>query len=50
MHCHSSDAVLLPPMCTHSAFWLWATGSYLLAKVLKATDEVIYERTHNIVS
>ncbi|KAL2324782.1 hypothetical protein Fmac_023840 [Flemingia macrophylla] len=29
---------------------VWISGSYLLAKVLNATDEVIYERTHNIVS
>ncbi|CAJ1963663.1 unnamed protein product [Sphenostylis stenocarpa] len=43
-------AILLPPMYTHSTYWLWAAGSYLLAKVLEATDEVIYEWTHHIVS
>ncbi|KAK7342692.1 hypothetical protein VNO80_25648 [Phaseolus coccineus] len=43
-------AILLPPMYTHSTYWLWAAGSYLLAKVLEATDEVVYEWTHHIVS
>ncbi|TKY71352.1 ceramide metabolic process [Spatholobus suberectus] len=43
-------AILLPPMYTHSTYWLWAAGSYLLAKVLEATDEVIYEWTYHIVS
>lgn len=43
-------AILLPPMYTHSTYWLWAAGFYLLAKVLEATDDVIYEWTHHIVS
>ncbi|XP_047152683.1 uncharacterized protein LOC124824308 [Vigna umbellata] len=43
-------AILLPPMYTHSTYWLWAAGFYLLAKVLEATDEVIYGWTHHIVS
>ncbi|KAL2342221.1 hypothetical protein Fmac_010161 [Flemingia macrophylla] len=43
-------AIMLPPMYTHSTYWLWAAGSYLLAKVLEATDEVIYEWMHHIVS
>ncbi|RDX93425.1 hypothetical protein CR513_24319 [Mucuna pruriens] len=43
-------AILLPPMYTHSTYWLWAAGFYLLAKVLEATDEVIYEWTYHIVS
>ncbi|KAH1051918.1 hypothetical protein AAZX31_08G184900 [Glycine max] len=43
-------AILLPPMYTHSTYWLWAAGSYLLAKVLEATDDVIYEWTRHIVS
>lgn len=43
-------AILLPPMYTHSTYWLWAAGFYLLAKVLEATDEVIYKWTHHIVS
>ncbi|KAL5156973.1 hypothetical protein HKD37_15G041810 [Glycine soja] len=43
-------AILLPPMYTHSTYWLWAAGSYLLAKVLEATDDVIYEWAQHIVS
>ncbi|MED6156734.1 hypothetical protein PIB30_017108 [Stylosanthes scabra] len=43
-------AILLPPMYTHSTYWLWAAGFYLLAKVLEAADKVIYEWTHHIVS
>ncbi|KAI9087225.1 hypothetical protein K1719_030860 [Acacia pycnantha] len=43
-------AILLPPMYTHSTFWLWAAGFYLLAKVLEAADKEVYEWTHHIVS
>ncbi|KAK6240967.1 hypothetical protein SCA6_006356 [Theobroma cacao] len=43
-------AILLPPMYTHSTFWLWAAGFYLLAKVEEAMDKVIYKWTHHIVS
>ncbi|KAL1362148.1 hypothetical protein HN51_010420 [Arachis hypogaea] len=43
-------AILLPPMYTHSTYWLWAAGFYLLAKVLEAADKVIYEWTHHVVS
>lgn len=43
-------AILLPPMYTHSTYWLWAAGFYLLAKVLEATDDVVYKWTHHIVS
>lgn len=43
-------AILLPPMYTHSTYWLWAAGFYLLAKVLEATDDVIYKWTRHIVS
>ncbi|XP_065872678.1 uncharacterized protein [Euphorbia lathyris] len=43
-------AILLPPMYTHSVFWLWAAGFYLLAKVEEATDKPIYRWTHHIVS
>ncbi|KAF7803628.1 alkaline phytoceramidase (APHC) [Senna tora] len=43
-------AILLPPMYTHSTFWLWAAGFYLLAKVLEAADKMVYEWTHHIVS
>ncbi|XP_038683321.1 uncharacterized protein LOC119983701 [Tripterygium wilfordii] len=43
-------AILLPPMYTHSAYWLWAAGFYLLAKVEEAADKMIYGWTHHIVS
>ncbi|KAK7843351.1 protein rdm16 [Quercus suber] len=43
-------AILLPPMYTHSSYWLWAAVFYLLAKVEEAADKVIYEWTHHIVS
>ncbi|RVW43471.1 hypothetical protein CK203_095344 [Vitis vinifera] len=43
-------AILLPPMYTHSTFWLWAAGFYLLAKVEEAEDKPIYKWTHHIVS
>ncbi|KAG5548671.1 hypothetical protein RHGRI_014126 [Rhododendron griersonianum] len=56
-------AILLPPMYTHSAYWLWAAGLYLpylhlslyagfylLAKVEEAADKPIYKWTHHIVS
>ncbi|GMN58908.1 hypothetical protein TIFTF001_028012 [Ficus carica] len=43
-------AILLPPMYTHSTYWLWAAGFYLLAKVEEAADKVIYGWTHHIVS
>ncbi|KAL0365054.1 UNVERIFIED_CONTAM: hypothetical protein Sangu_0603000 [Sesamum angustifolium] len=43
-------AILLPPMYTHSAYWLWAAGFYLLAKIEEAADQPIYSLTHHIVS
>ncbi|KAH9751542.1 hypothetical protein KPL71_014333 [Citrus sinensis] len=43
-------AILLPPMYTHSTYWLWAAGFYLLAKVEEAMDKPIYRWTHHIVS
>uniref|UniRef100_A0A5B7BXU1 Ceramidase n=1 Tax=Davidia involucrata TaxID=16924 RepID=A0A5B7BXU1_DAVIN len=43
-------AILLPPMYTHSTYWLWAAGFYLLAKLEEAGDKLIYGWTHNIVS
>ncbi|KAJ9552342.1 hypothetical protein OSB04_016387 [Centaurea solstitialis] len=43
-------AIMLPPMYTHSSYWLWAAGFYLLAKVLEAIDDTIYGWTHHIVS
>lgn len=43
-------AILLPPMYTHSTYWLWAAGFYLLAKVEEAADKPIYGWTHHILS
>ncbi|XP_028052858.1 uncharacterized protein LOC114257294 [Camellia sinensis] len=43
-------AILLPPMYTHSTYWLWAAGFYLLAKVEEAADKPIYKWTYHIVS
>ncbi|CAH8347502.1 unnamed protein product [Eruca vesicaria subsp. sativa] len=43
-------AILLPPMYTHSTYWLWAAGFYLLAKVEEAADKPIYSWTNHIVS
>ncbi|XP_057495776.1 uncharacterized protein LOC130780786 [Actinidia eriantha] len=43
-------AILLPPMYTHSTYWLWAAGFYLLAKVEEAADKPICKWTHQIVS
>ncbi|KAF3516100.1 hypothetical protein DY000_02062697 [Brassica cretica] len=43
-------AILLPPMYTHSTYWLWAAGFYLLAKVEEAADKPIYSWTHHILS
>ncbi|KAM0940502.1 hypothetical protein DsansV1_C18g0150931 [Dioscorea sansibarensis] len=43
-------AIILPPMYSHSSYWLWAAGFYLLAKVEEATDKPIYKWMHHIVS
>ncbi|XP_010518920.1 PREDICTED: uncharacterized protein LOC104798496 [Tarenaya hassleriana] len=43
-------AILLPPMYTHSAYWLWAAGFYLVAKVEEAADKPIYRWTHHTIS
>uniref|UniRef100_A0A803LJT0 Uncharacterized protein n=1 Tax=Chenopodium quinoa TaxID=63459 RepID=A0A803LJT0_CHEQI len=43
-------AILLPPMYTHSTYWLWAAAFYLLAKILEAEDKPVYELTHHVVS
>ncbi|KAF6152802.1 hypothetical protein GIB67_004631 [Kingdonia uniflora] len=43
-------AILMPPMYTHSTYWLWAAGFYLLAKVLEAEDKLIYKWTYHVVS
>lgn len=43
-------AILLPPMYSHSTYWLWAAAFYLLAKVEEAEDKPIYKFTHHFVS
>lgn len=43
-------AILLPPMYTHSTYWLWAAAFYLLAKILEAEDKPVYELTRHVVS
>ncbi|OAY80126.1 hypothetical protein ACMD2_10789 [Ananas comosus] len=43
-------AIIIPPMYTHTSYWLWAAGFYLLAKVEEAADKPIYKWTHHIVS
>ncbi|EYU26533.1 hypothetical protein ABFS82_02G068800 [Erythranthe guttata] len=43
-------AILLPPMYTHSTYWLWAAGFYLIAKIEEAADKPIYNFTFHIVS
>ncbi|XP_019102023.1 PREDICTED: uncharacterized protein LOC104792800 isoform X2 [Camelina sativa] len=42
--------ILSPPMYTHSTYWLWVAGFYLLAKVEEAADKPIYSWTHHIIS
>ncbi|KAK4777630.1 hypothetical protein SAY87_017817 [Trapa incisa] len=43
-------AILLPPMYTHSTYWLWAAAFYLIAKIEEAADKPIYTWTHHVVS
>ncbi|XP_031374179.1 uncharacterized protein LOC116188859 [Punica granatum] len=43
-------AILLPPMYTHSTYWLWAAAFYLIAKIEEAADTPIYKWTHHVVS
>ncbi|KAH1251000.1 hypothetical protein HKD37_05G013831 [Glycine soja] len=42
-------ATLLPPMYTHSTYWLWTSGFYLLATLQEAADRVIYILTFHII-
>lgn len=43
-------AILLPPKYSHSHYWLWAAGWYLLAKIQEALDMKFYRWTYFIVS
>lgn len=42
--------ILMPPMYSHSTYWLWAAAFYLLAKLEEAEDKPIYKLTHHVVS
>lgn len=42
--------IALPPKYTHSIYWLWAAGWYLLAKIEEAMDKKIYKWTNHAVS
>ena len=50
--CYGINSLSLFVINTSHAYILnnFFPGSYLLAKVLEATDEVVYEWTHHIVS
>ncbi|PNY10115.1 hypothetical protein L195_g006684 [Trifolium pratense] len=43
-------AFLLPPMYTHSTYWLWAAGFYPLAMLQETADRLIYTATFHTVS
>ncbi|KAI5384581.1 hypothetical protein KIW84_071544 [Lathyrus oleraceus] len=43
-------AILLPPMYTHSTYWLWAAGFYPLAMLQETADRLIYAATFHTVS
>eukprot|EP00249_Psilotum_nudum_P016152 c25681_g1_i2 orf=379-1281(-) len=42
--------IALPPRYTHSIYWLWAAGWYLLAKIEESMDKKIYRWSHYIIS
>ncbi|GLJ05613.1 hypothetical protein SUGI_0021180 [Cryptomeria japonica] len=42
--------VLLPPKYTHSIYWLWSAGFYLLSEIEEAADRKLYKWTHYIIS
>ncbi|GAU35935.1 hypothetical protein TSUD_69680 [Trifolium subterraneum] len=43
-------AFFLPPMYTHSTYWLWAAGFYPLAMLQETADRLIYTATFHTVS
>ncbi|CAL0325098.1 unnamed protein product [Lupinus luteus] len=43
-------ALLLPPVYTHSTYWLWASAFYPLAMLQETADKVIYACTFHTVS
>eukprot|EP00249_Psilotum_nudum_P016151 c25681_g1_i1 orf=250-1152(-) len=42
--------IALPPRYTHSIYWLWAAGWYLLAKIEESMDKKIYRWTQYTIS
>ncbi|KAI9103640.1 hypothetical protein K1719_023263 [Acacia pycnantha] len=42
--------ILVPSKYTHSTYWLWAAGFYLLARMGEATDRVTFKLTFHTVS
>ncbi|KAH7523817.1 hypothetical protein FEM48_Zijuj06G0052200 [Ziziphus jujuba var. spinosa] len=43
-------AFVFRPKYTHSKYWLWATGAYLLAKFEAVADRKMYHATNYIIS
>ncbi|KAM1663385.1 hypothetical protein ACFXTN_039058 [Malus domestica] len=41
---------VFPPKYTHSRYWLWAAGVYLLSKFESVADKKIYRANHFIIS
>ncbi|KAL3692087.1 hypothetical protein R1sor_005738 [Riccia sorocarpa] len=42
--------IALPPRYSHSSYWLWAAGFYLLAKIFEANDMKFYRWTQFLAS
>ncbi|XP_010262110.1 PREDICTED: uncharacterized protein LOC104600710 isoform X2 [Nelumbo nucifera] len=45
-----SMSFVFPPKYTHSRYWLWTTGVYLLAEFEALADRKIYRTNHYIIS
>lgn len=43
-------AILFPPKYTHSEYWLWSAGFFLLAEIAEATDRKLYKLNHYVIS
>ncbi|KAK1312884.1 hypothetical protein QJS10_CPA07g01026 [Acorus calamus] len=43
-------AFMLPPKYTHSRFWFWASGFYVLAKFEACIDKKMYQINHYTIS
>ncbi|XP_010242820.1 PREDICTED: uncharacterized protein LOC104587065 [Nelumbo nucifera] len=42
-------AILLPPMYTHSIYWLWAGVFFLIGKIGELADQQIYDLTRQVI-